>query len=104
MNVDHLKILFQELGIKNVAIVDDAYLEHPTLADLKSIDGIKALWAGIDASDEALDFLGGREVSLNAPEDIDESQLENLYKLRPDSSALSAILSQFDEIQVHKRE
>jgi hypothetical protein len=103
MSVDQLKTLFQKLGIRTVAIVDDAYLSHPTVADLKAIDGLKTLWAAIDASDDVLEFLGAEGLSLDAPEDINESNLAKLYEIGPRSEALKAILAGFDEIQVQKR-
>src|SRR5581483_12476235 len=104
MIVDQLKNLFQKHGIRTVAIIDDAYLERPTLADLRAVDGLKTLWAGIEASDDALEFLGGRGVSLAAPEDINEARLDRLYELRGENASIYAVLSQFDEIQTHKRE
>lgn len=103
MSADQLKTLFAKVGIRTVAIIDDAYLSHPTVADLKAIDGLKALWAAIDASDDAIEFLRAEAVSLDAPDDINESSLQKLYELRPRSEVLSAILAAFDEIQVQKR-
>ncbi len=104
MSIDQLRGLFREHGIRIVAIIDDAYLEHPTVADLRAIDGLKSLWAAIEASDEALDFLGRRGFSITAPEDINEERLRSLYELRGESASVHAILSSFDEIQAHKRE
>ena len=104
MSVDQLRALFQKHGIRTVAIIDDAYLEHPTLADLRSVDGLKTLWAGIEASDETLEFISGRGISFVAPEDINEARLESLYELRGEDAGVHAILSPFDEIQTHKRE
>lgn len=104
MIVDQLKTLFQKHGIGQVAIIDDAYLEHPTVADLRAVDGLTTLWAGIEASDETLEFLKARGISLVAPEDIDEVRLKRLYELRGQHPGVHAVLSQFDEIQTHKRE
>src|SRR5258708_11885542 len=103
MSADQLKLLFQKVGIRTVAIIDDAYLSHATVADLKAIDGLRALWAAIDASDEALEFLRAEAVSLDAPDDINEANLQKLYELRPRNEALNVILAAFDEIQVQKR-
>lgn len=104
MSVEKLKDLFQRHEIMTVAIIDDAYLEHPTLADLRAVDGLKSLWAGIEASDDALEFLGAHGISLAAPEDINEAGLEKLYQLSGENASVHAVLSQFDEIQTHKRE
>lgn len=104
MSVDQLKSVFQKYGIVTVAIIDDAYLGHPTLSDLRPIEGLKALWAAVEASDETLEFLRDQGISLTAPDDINEAQLEKLYELRPGNAGLSAVLNQFDEIQIQKRE
>ena len=104
MSVDQLKRLFEVHSIRKVAIIDDAYLERPTIADLRSIDGLKPLWAGIEASDEILEFLNNEGISLSSPDDIKTDQLERLYDLRSKSPALSSVLDQFDEIQLSKRE
>lgn len=104
MDINQLAELFKRHSISTVAIIDDAYLEHPTLADLRPMDGQKALWGAIDASDEVLTFLRQNGIELVAPEDVGEQQIEKLYELRSHNGALSAILNQFDHIQIQKRE